>query len=70
MQKDRALPTKAILIVNGASRKGAELFEQARELLVAAGIQLLDAWAVTDPEDLSSGLLRVRGSRDGDRRWW
>ena len=54
MQKDRALPTKAILIVNSASRKGAELFEQARDLLVAAGIQLLDARAVADPKNLPS----------------
>ncbi|HEU5482733.1 MAG TPA: YegS/Rv2252/BmrU family lipid kinase [Sphingomicrobium sp.] len=38
-----ALPKQAILIVNTASRRGADLFGQAREKLVAAGIELLDA---------------------------
>ena len=45
-----ALPKQAILIVNTASRSGAEAFDQAREKLSAAGIELVDARAVDDPE--------------------
>jgi YegS/Rv2252/BmrU family lipid kinase len=49
---ERELPRKAILIVNTASRKGAEAFEPAREQLIAAGIELVDARAVDDPAAL------------------
>jgi len=48
----KRLPEKAILIVNTASRKGAAAFEQARDKLAAAGIELIDARAVDDPERL------------------
>jgi len=47
------LPKQAILIVNAASRKGAEAFEAARDALIAAGIDLIDARAVDEPERLS-----------------
>jgi YegS/Rv2252/BmrU family lipid kinase len=47
------LPRQAILIVNAASRKGAEAFESARDKLVEAGIQLIDSRAVEDPELLA-----------------
>ena len=46
------LPKRAVLIVNTASRSGAEAFAPARERLEAAGIELLDARAVDDPEAL------------------
>ena len=39
----RALPKKAILIVNAGSRKGADVFDQARDKLIAAGVELLEA---------------------------
>jgi YegS/Rv2252/BmrU family lipid kinase len=51
-----ALPKQAILIVNAASRKGAEAFDDVREKLVAAGIELIDARAVTDPEQLAGEI--------------
>jgi YegS/Rv2252/BmrU family lipid kinase len=47
------LPKQAILVVNTASRLGAEAFDPAREKLVAAGIDLLDARAVDDPEAIA-----------------
>ena len=47
------LPNKAILVVNAASRRGAEAFDEAREKLVAAGVELIDARAVKEPERLS-----------------
>ena len=37
------LPKQAILIVNAGSRRGAELFAQARDRLEAAGIELTEA---------------------------
>ena len=46
------LPKQAILIVNAASRKGAEAFETAREKLIEAGIELIDARAVDEPQRL------------------
>ena len=48
-----ALPRQAILIVNAASRSGATAFEQARDLLVSAGVELIDARAVPEPETLT-----------------
>jgi YegS/Rv2252/BmrU family lipid kinase len=55
----RRLPKQAILIVNTASRSGADGFEPARDKLVAAGIELLDARAVEKPEALPD---EVRGA--------
>ena len=49
---DKRLPKKAILIVNTASRRGASAFKKARALLVEAGVDLLDARAVKNPEAL------------------
>jgi YegS/Rv2252/BmrU family lipid kinase len=44
------LPKQAILIVNAMSRRGAEAFDEARDKLVAAGIDLIEAHAVDRPE--------------------
>ena len=46
------LPRQAILIVNSASRRGKEAFEPAREKLRAAGVELIDARPVENPERL------------------
>ncbi|MEO7634967.1 MAG: diacylglycerol kinase family protein [Sphingomicrobium sp.] len=51
---DKALPRKAILIVNAKSRQGTEAFEQARAKLIAAGIELIDAKAVKNPKTMGS----------------
>ena len=40
---EETLPKQAILVVNAGSRKGADLFAQARDKLTAAGVELLDA---------------------------
>jgi YegS/Rv2252/BmrU family lipid kinase len=45
-----ALPKRAILVVNAMSRRGAEAFEEARDRLTAAGVNLIDAHAVQNPE--------------------
>ncbi len=52
MANSNKLPGKAILIVNTASRRGADAFEAARDKLVAAGVELIDAKAVKKPETL------------------
>lgn len=52
MANNNKLPRKAILIVNTASRSGADAFEQAREKLTGAGVELIDARSVDDPETL------------------
>jgi len=46
------LPKQAVLIVNAMSRRGADAFEQARDLLDEAGVELLAAHAITDPDAL------------------
>jgi len=56
---DRPLPREAALIVNAHSRKGQDLFEQARAKLEAAGVVLLVAHAVTDPEQLDATVRRA-----------
>jgi YegS/Rv2252/BmrU family lipid kinase len=45
-----ALPKRATLVVNAMSRRGAAAFEEAREKLAAAGVKLIDAHAVQNPE--------------------
>lgn len=44
------VPREAVLIVNARSRRGAALFEQARRKIEAAGIRLIAAHPVRDPE--------------------
>jgi len=44
-----ALPKRAMLVVNAASRNGEAAFEEAREKLAASGIDLIDAHVVHDP---------------------
>ena len=39
----KSLPKQAILVVNAGSRRGADLFAEARDKLTAAGIELLSA---------------------------
>ena len=52
-------PEQAILIVNAKSRQGAEAFEQAKELLVAAGIELIDAKAIRDPRRIDGAVKKA-----------
>ena len=45
-----ALPKRAMLVVNALSRSGQAAFDEACDKLSAAGIELIDAHAVQDPE--------------------
>jgi YegS/Rv2252/BmrU family lipid kinase len=51
-----ALPKQAILIVNAASRTGADAFADARDKLKAAGVELLGAKAVKKPERMGATI--------------
>jgi YegS/Rv2252/BmrU family lipid kinase len=45
-----ALPKRAMLVINAQSRSGAAAFDDVRDKLAAAGIDLMDAHAVQNPE--------------------
>jgi YegS/Rv2252/BmrU family lipid kinase len=54
-----ALPKQAILIVNAASRTGADAFAEARDKLAAAGLELIDAKAVKNPKSMDATVKRA-----------
>jgi YegS/Rv2252/BmrU family lipid kinase len=49
----RPVPREAVLVVNAASRRGRELFGQAKTLIEQSGIKLISAHAVRDPKKLN-----------------
>ncbi len=49
METNRPVPKQAVLIVNAHSRRGQDLFKQACAKLTEAGVELIDAHAVKDP---------------------
>lgn len=51
-----ALPKHAILIVNAMSRSGADVFEDVRDKLISAGIDLIDARAIANPNDMEPAV--------------
>ena len=57
----RPLPKQAILIVNAASRTGADAFAQARDKLEAAGIELIGAKAIKDPTRIGRVVKQAIG---------
>ncbi len=59
MQKTKPVPREAVLIVNAHSRKGQDLFREARTKLEEAGIKLRDAHAVEDPSTLNDAVRKA-----------
>lgn len=59
MPKVKRLPRRAILIVNAASRKGAEAFDGARKALTDAGIALIEATAFTEADKMQAAVKRA-----------
>lgn len=53
------LPKDAILVVNAHSRRGQDNFDQAREKLEAAGVRLIAAHAVKDPEQMAATVRQA-----------
>ncbi len=58
---DTPLPCEAVLVVNAHSRKGQDLFESAKAKLEEAGIRLVAAHAVADPDQLNDVVRKVVG---------
>ena len=52
-----ALPRQAILVVNAMSRRGADAFEDAKAKLEAAGVALIEAHAVDEPENMDKTVI-------------
>ena len=52
MTETKPVPREAVLIVNAHSRKGQDLFNEAKELIEAAGIRLISAHPLDDPSKL------------------
>ncbi len=57
----RPLPKQAILVVNAKSRKGADAFEEVRDKLVSAGVELIEAHAVVDPGEMEKVICEAIG---------
>ena len=53
------LPRRAALIVNAKSRRGQDLFREARAKLEAAGIEITCAHAIDDPATLPDRVREV-----------
>lgn len=58
-----ALPKDAVLIVNAHSRRGQDMFAAARDGLNAAGVRLIAAHAVDNPENMADMVRKA--VRDG-----
>ena len=52
----RPLPKRAILVVNAMSRRGADAFEEVRTKLNDAGIELIEAHAIDQPEQMDRAV--------------
>ena len=48
------LPKQAILIVNAMSRTGSDAFDEVRDKLVTAGMELIASHAVEDPDQMET----------------
>ncbi|WP_114226530.1 MULTISPECIES: diacylglycerol/lipid kinase family protein [Sphingomonas] len=59
----RPLPKQAVLIVNAMSRRGADAFDEARDLLTQKGIDLIAAHAITDPDQLRPTVCQALADR-------
>jgi YegS/Rv2252/BmrU family lipid kinase len=56
-EKVHALPKQAILIVNAMSRTGGQAFDELCNKLTAAGVDLIEAHAIADPDKIEPTIL-------------
>ena len=54
---DETLPKQAILVVNAMGRKGADAFEEVSAKLGMAGVELIEAHAVTEPDKMDKVVI-------------
>ncbi len=59
MTNSKSLPKQAILVVNTASRIGADAFKDARDKLKAAGVDLIEAKAVKNPKTMDTAVKKA-----------
>lgn len=62
MHAPRPVPREAVLVVNAASRKGRDLFREAKTKLEAAGIRISAAYPVRNPRKLTSTMRQAVAS--------
>ncbi|WP_324749842.1 YegS/Rv2252/BmrU family lipid kinase [Sphingomonas sp. LY54] len=62
MHAPRPVPREAVLVVNAASRKGRDLFREAKTKLEAAGIRITAAYPVRNPRKLTSTMQQAVAS--------
>ncbi|MFZ2997655.1 diacylglycerol/lipid kinase family protein [Sphingobium sp.] len=55
----RPLPKDAVLVVNAHSRRGQDMFAQAKDKLEQAGIRLIAAHAVEDPTQMDATVRKA-----------
>ena len=58
-------PTTAALIVNTASRRGAEAYETAHRLLLEGGVPVTEGFPITDPARLRETVEQAVGAGHG-----
>lgn len=56
---ERKLPKRAVLVVNAGSRKGGDLFGQARQKLTEAGIELIDAKSCRTAKSMATAVKKA-----------
>jgi YegS/Rv2252/BmrU family lipid kinase len=55
----KPLPKQAILVVNAMSRRGADAFDEVRDKLIAAGVELIEAHAVDEPDQMDKIIAQA-----------
>jgi YegS/Rv2252/BmrU family lipid kinase len=59
VETNKPVPREAVLIVNARSRRGQDLFKEARAKLEEAGVRLIAAHAVKNPKKLTSTVTEA-----------
>jgi YegS/Rv2252/BmrU family lipid kinase len=62
MHAPRPVPREAVLVVNAASRRGRDLFREAKAKLEAAGIRITTAYPVKNPRKLTATMRQAVAS--------
>ncbi len=59
METNRPVPKEAALVVNAHSRKGQDLYREAKEKLEGAGVRITHEFPVKDPNQLIATMKRA-----------
>ena len=58
-----ALPKQAVLVVNAMSRNGADAFERVRGMLEERAVDLIEAHAIKDPDEMRPTVQRALANK-------